>query len=137
MLWHMDTLCPVGFWAISRILVAIPTLLSYMKQCNSVANQDQVRNVTWLAVELESYWSLVLHTGKIMNSFDNAYNKQNLIEIVALIMKDMDNPLDEILFKLFNTCSAWRLCMRIYIIIETSYHKKYSVWLTLMDKWIL
>ena len=46
-----------------------------------------------------------MHTGKIMNPSDYAYNKQNPTEIIALIMKEMGNPSDEILCKLLNTCS--------------------------------
>ena len=40
-----------------------------------------------------------------MNHSDNAYDKQNPTEITAVIMKDMGNPSNEILWKLLNTCS--------------------------------
>ena len=40
-----------------------------------------------------------------MNPSDYAYNKQNPTEIIAIIMKEMGNPSDEILCKLSNTCS--------------------------------
>ena len=44
-----------------------------------------------------------------MNHSDDAYDKQNPTEITAVIMKDMGNPSDEILWKLLNTCSDWVL----------------------------
>ena len=40
-----------------------------------------------------------------MNPSDYAYNKQNATEMIAVIMKEMGNPSDEILCKLLNTCS--------------------------------
>ena len=41
-----------------------------------------------------------------MNPSDYAYDKQNPTVIITLIMKEMGNPSDEILFKLLNTCYA-------------------------------
>ena len=40
-----------------------------------------------------------------MNHSDNAYDKQNPTEIIAVIMKEIGNPSDEILCKQLNTCS--------------------------------
>ena len=60
---------------------------------------------------MESYWSLVFYTDKIINPSEYAYNKQNPTEMIALIMKEMGNPLDEILCKILNTCSDWGLCI--------------------------
>ena len=60
---------------------------------------------------MESYWSLGFHTAKIMNPSDCGYNKKNPTEIITPIMKEMGNPLDEILCKLLNTSSDWVLCI--------------------------
>ena len=44
-----------------------------------------------------------MNTEKIMNPSDYVYELQNPTEIVELIMKEMGNPLDEILYKLSTT----------------------------------
>ena len=46
-----------------------------------------------------------------MNPSDCGYNKKNPTEIITPIMKEMGNPLDEILCKLLNTSSDGVLCI--------------------------